>query len=160
MNNEDIKRLEELIKPVKIINYSEYETPIFEYKINKLEREAIKNLIKGYKELEKENRILREYINFAPNLDEMSALEFKNIQEQSYLRGRNDENINYKNYVENNCIEKSKVREKIEEQYGRLCMELGSYERDNATPHQERIAGGINELRKLRKELLQEGADK
>ena len=67
------------------------------------------------KVLEKDNKSLREYINFAPNLDEMSSLEFKNIQEQSYLRGRNDENINYKNYVENNYIEKSKVLEELDD---------------------------------------------
>lgn len=59
-----------------------------------------------------------------------------------------------------NFIQKSKVREKIEERFGILCMQLGSYERDNATSEQERIAGGINELRKLKKELLQEGDEK
>lgn len=53
--------------------------------------------------------------------------------------------------------EKNKIiREKIEEKYGKLCMKLGSYVRDEATSEQERIAGAINELGKLRKELLEE----
>ena len=58
--------------------------------------------------------------------------------------------------ISHNCIPKSKIKEKIKERFGILCMQLGNYVRDNATSEQERIAGGINELRKLKKELLQE----
>ena len=55
--------------------------------------------------------------------------------------------------IEKQQKELNKVRKKIEERLGILCMQLGSYERDNATFEQERIAGGINELTKI-KELL------
>lgn len=48
------------------------------------------------------------------------------------------------------------IENRINQRYGILCKELGSYVRDEATPEQERIAGGINELRKLKNELLNE----
>lgn len=41
--------------------------------------------------------------------------ELECLQEQAYNKGRNDENIYYRNYVENYFISKDKIREKIEE---------------------------------------------
>lgn len=40
-------------------------------------------------------------------------------------------------------------RDKLKKIYGKLCMELGSYVRDKATPQQERIAGAMNLLNKI-----------
>jgi len=105
---------------------------IYLLRIHHIDSEPLENLIKGYKELEEKN--------FGYTI-KIALLQAEIIESEKERK--------------ENYIPKSKVKEKIEEQYGRLCMELGSYERDNATSHQERIAGGINELRKLRKELLE-----
>ena len=102
---------------------------IYLLRIHHIDSEPLENLIKRNKELEEECKYLKEQIP----VDKIFYYFYKDF------------------------IPKSKVREKIEERYGTLCMELGSYVRDEATPEQERIAGGINELRKLKNELLQEG---
>ncbi len=46
-----------------------------------------------------------------------------------------------------------KIADEIDNMFGEECTKLGSYEKDNATPEKERIAGGINILNKLRKRL-------
>lgn len=60
------------------------------------------------------------------------------------------------NEIKNLVNDNNDLYKKINQRYGTLCKELGSYVRDEATPEQERIAGGINELRKLKNELLNE----
>lgn len=42
-------------------------------------------------------------------------------------------------------------KDKIKKTQGELCMQLGSYVRDEASPEQERIAGGINIINKILK---------
>ena len=46
-----------------------------------------------------------------------------------------------------------KIVDEIENMFSEECIKLGSYEKDNATPEKERIAGGINILNKLRKRI-------
>ena len=135
---------------------------------------AIENLIKGYKELEEYQHNVNEILNLDDdNLDAIlvdnchkglkkCVTEFEKENHYktemiNYLDKRHIEDFEFYLETLNNTIPKSKVQEKIEERYGTLCMELGSYVRDEATPEQERIAGGINELRKLKRDLLQEG---
>ena len=77
--------------------------------------ECVKNLIKGYRELEKEIEILREYIIIAPNLDEMTALKYAHIQESAYFRGRAEEQQRANETIHKHFIPKSKIKEKIEE---------------------------------------------
>ena len=77
--------------------------------------DAIENLIKGYRELEKEIEILREYIIIAPNLDEMTALKYAHIQESAYFRGRAEEQQRANETIHKHFIPKSKIKEKIEE---------------------------------------------
>lgn len=41
------------------------------------------------------------------------------------------------------------LKDKIKEIQGQLCMQLGSYVQNEASPEQERIAGGINIINKI-----------
>lgn len=58
--------------------------------------------------------------------------------------------------LKDEVITKNKIKEIIDKKIGDNCYKLGSYERNNATPEQERKAGEINALEKLKKELLEE----
>lgn len=100
---EDIKILEELRKKLGLYANGE--------KIK--QGQALENLIKGYRELEKEIEILREYIIIAPNLDEMTALKYAHIQESAYFRGRAEEQQRANETIHKHFIPKSKIKENI-----------------------------------------------
>lgn len=107
---EDIKILEEFKKNGYSMLYMKYGDRT---KTNlKLER-ALENLINGYRKLEKEIKILREYIIIAPNLDEMTALKYAHIQESAYFRGRAEEQQRANETIHKHFIPKSKIKEKI-----------------------------------------------
>ena len=73
----------------------------------KLKRSAVANIVENqqyyifnkqiehYKEyivkLQKENKELKEYISIAPNLDKMTAVKYRNIQQDAYIKGRAEE---------------------------------------------------------------------
>lgn len=101
--DKDIEILKNLIK-----EFNEFveKNKLNIYMLNKIEIQAIENLIKRYKELEEENRRM---VN-----NRFAANDIENLQEEAYCKGRNDENINYKNIVENNYISKEKISEKIQ----------------------------------------------
>lgn len=126
---------------------------IYLLKIHHIDSEPLENLIKEYKKIEKQIDLEWVENNYIEKSKYNELIKRNNELEE--------ENRIYKSQLnsafDNGFISKSKAKEKIEERFGILCMQLGSYERDNATSEQERIAGGINELRKLKKELLQEG---
>lgn len=72
-----------------------------------------KAILKRYKELEEENKTLKEYIVVAPNLDEMTAVKYSNIQREAYIKGRAEEQqkaeqIIYENYIPTSVIQKKK----------------------------------------------------
>ena len=52
---------------------------------------ANKTLLNLIEKLLKENEELKEYIAIAPNLDEMTAIKYRNIQQDAYIRGRAEE---------------------------------------------------------------------
>ena len=84
--------------------------------------EFVDNLLSDYikqkqinEEHEKEIAELKEYIFIAPNLDEMTATKYANIQREAYTKRRAEEQqraeyIKYKNF-----IPKQKIKDKIEE---------------------------------------------
>lgn len=65
--------------------------------------------------IEKENKYLKEYIVTAPNLDEMTAVAYRNIQEGAYIRGRAEEQQKAEQIIYEHYIPKSKVKEMIEQ---------------------------------------------
>lgn len=76
--------------------------------VGDIEKDRTEKFIKACKELE-------EYICIAPNLDEMSATKYLNIQREAYVRGRAEEQQKAEEIINNNYISKQKVKDKIEE---------------------------------------------
>lgn len=65
------------------------------------------------KKLQKENEGLKEYIAIAPNLDEMTATKYKNIQQDAYIQGRAEEQQKAEQIIYENYIPIQKVKDKI-----------------------------------------------
>lgn len=63
--------------------------------------------------LEKENTELKEYISIASNLDEMTAVKYRNIQQDAYIKGRAEEQQRAKQIIYENYIPIQKVKDKI-----------------------------------------------
>lgn len=64
--------------------------------------------------IEKENKYLKEYIVTAPNLDEMTAVAYRNIQEGAYIRGRAEEQQKAEQIIYEHYIPKSKMQREME----------------------------------------------
>lgn len=71
---------------------------------------TILNLIE---KLQKENEGLKEYIAIAPNLDEMTAVKYRNIKQDAYIKGRAEEQQRAEQIIYENYIPIQKVKEKI-----------------------------------------------
>lgn len=80
---------------------------IFQKQIEKYERHIEKQ--------QKENEELKEYIATAPNLDEMTATKYRNIQQDAYIQGRAEEQQKAEQIIYENYIPKQTVKDKIEE---------------------------------------------
>ena len=89
------------------------------------QKEAIEHLLSDYTrqkqineeyqkingELRKKVKELEEYIFIAPNLDEMTATKYTNIQREAYFRGRAEEQQKAEQIIYENYIPKQKVKE-------------------------------------------------
>ena len=66
---------------------------------------------------QKDKRIqeLEEYISIAPNLDEMTATKYINIQREAYIRGKAEEQQRAEQIIYENYIPKQVVIDKIKE---------------------------------------------
>ena len=110
---EDIKKLEEEIKRVnKINNLTGTYVPI----------DMLEHILSDYKKvleinevLLKENEELKEYIAITPNLDEMTATKYRNIQQNAYIQGMAEEQQKAEQIIYENYIPIQKVKDKIEE---------------------------------------------
>ena len=100
-----------------------------------------------FEKLKKENEKLKEYIRIAPNLDEMTAIKYINIQRDSYVQGRAEEQQKTEQIIYENYISKQKKKEKIEE-YQNMLKNL------NKRADADRIKA-INEKILSYKELLE-----
>lgn len=76
---------------------------------------CIEILLSNYKRVLKENEELKEYIAIAPNLDEMTATKYRNIQQDAYIQGRAEEQQKAEQIIYENYIPKQTVKDKIEE---------------------------------------------
>lgn len=84
--------------------------------------EFVDNLLSDYikqkqinEEHEKEIAELKEYIFIAPNLDEMTATKYANIQREAYTKRRAEEQQRAEYIIYKNFIPKQKIKDKIEE---------------------------------------------
>ncbi len=73
------------------------------------------HILSDYKRVLKENKILKEYITIAPNLNEMTATKYQNIQQEAYLQGRAEEQRKAEQIIYKNYISKQKIKEVIKE---------------------------------------------
>lgn len=77
--------------------------------------QAIEHVLEDYKRVLKENEELKEYISISPNLDEMTAVKYRNIQQDAYIKGRAEEQQRAEQIIYENCIPTQKVKDKIKE---------------------------------------------
>lgn len=82
---------------------------------DKIKELSVLKICEIIEKLQKENEELKEYIAIAPNLDEMTAIKYRNIQENAYVQGRAEEQQKAKKIIYENYIPKQKVKDKIEE---------------------------------------------
>lgn len=90
-------------------------------------KDSLRYILSDYKRalkinevLLKENEGLKEYIAIAPNLDEMTATKYRNIQQDAYIQGRAEEQQKAEQVIHENYIPKQKVKDEIEELKGKL----------------------------------------
>ena len=81
---EEEKKAVELLKNIKNSSW----TTKYIMSSDSKNAEILLNLIE---KLQKENKKLKEYIAIAPNLDEMTAMKYINIQRDAYIQGRAEE---------------------------------------------------------------------
>ncbi len=106
--------IEETIKIME--HWVEYEKNNKE-KINRADEliNIQETILLNYKRALKENEELKEYIAIAPNLDEMTAIKYRNIQQDAYIRGRAEEQKKAGQIIYENYIPIQKIKDKIEE---------------------------------------------
>lgn len=113
---EDIKILEELrIANENCIKNAKIKDNPF-VAIWEKQNRTIEHILSDYKRVLKENEEFKEYIVIAPNLDEMTAIKYRNIRRDAYLQGRVEEQQKAEQIINENYIPKQKVKEKIEEE--------------------------------------------
>ena len=82
---------------------------------NKSKQKAYDDCYCEYKRVLKENEQLKEYILIAPNLDEMTATKYRNIQQDAYIQGRAEEQQKAEQIIYESYISKQIIKDKIEE---------------------------------------------
>ena len=105
---EDINELKILLFQDRLTNYGKRE--MINYYENEIARQKQIN-----EEHQKEIAELKEYIFIAPNLDEMTATKYANIQREAYIKGRAEEQQRAEYIIYKNFIPKQKIKDKIEE---------------------------------------------
>lgn len=113
-NKEYFKNIDEAIKIYK--EFGIYKDSGF---IESIDPDFFFNLtdmfLSDYKRVLKENERLKEYIAIAPNLDEITAIKYRNIQQDAYIQGRAEEQKKAKQIIYENYISKQKIKDKIKE---------------------------------------------
>ena len=82
----------------------------------KKEIKALEHILTDYKRVLKKNEELKEYIMLAPNLYEMTAIKYIDIQNEAYIRGRAEEQKKAKQIIYENYISVQKLKDKIEKE--------------------------------------------
>ena len=113
---EDIKNAEHFINSIKTDKEYKEENGWHGYynkEIVDLAR-ILEHILSDYKRVLKDNEKLKEYIAKAPNLDEMTATKYRNIQQDAYIQGRAEEQQKAEQIIYENYIPIQKIKDKIE----------------------------------------------
>lgn len=114
-----------------------------EFKNNMCEHRC---LLKSENEiLQKENEGLKEYIAIAPNLDEMTATKYRNIQQDAYVQGRAEEQQKAEQIIHENYIPVQKIKDIQKEKE----WALQSYDCTKADYKQSQAIGAWDALQEL-----------
>lgn len=129
----------------------------------------VDNLLSDYtrqkqinEEHQKEIAELKEYIFIAPNLDEMTATKYANIQREAYTKGRAEEQQRAEYIIYKNFIPKQKIKDKFEKIQLLYENNLKKIDLKEVEKIDRKIFEGIRleAQRDLARELLQESEDK
>lgn len=115
---EDIKNAEHFINSIKTDKEYKEENGWHGYynkEIVDLAR-ILEHILSDYKRVLKDNEKLKEYIAKAPNLDEMTATKYRNIQQDAYIQGRAEEQQKVEQIIYENYIPIQKIKDKIEKE--------------------------------------------
>lgn len=104
-NTKAIKRIEKYKKAVNKVKGIITEPTLIE---------AIDTILLDYEKLQEENEELKKYIQLAPNLDEMTATKYRNIQQDAYIQGRAEEQQKAEQIIYENYISKQKIKDIID----------------------------------------------
>lgn len=147
MNEEEKKalkvintRTKRLLDEFKIEKEDMSDEPKIAYLMQEIR--ANKTILNLIEKLQKENQELKEYIVIAPNLDEMTAIKYRNIRRDAYLQGRAEEQQKAEQIINENYIPIQKVKDKIEEINKKIL---------NAPKYDEKIS-----VYRYQKQILQE----
>ena len=115
------------------------------------ENEAIKHLLEERKQDKKRIKELEEYIFIAPDLDEMTAIKYANIQREGYIRGRSDEQQRAEQIIYENYIPVQKVKDVLQNNRNEIFSTTYLNE-EQFKPYTMQI----DRINKIEKELLEE----
>lgn len=114
-NDIDVDSIEKDIIKLKVLLYGGRLTLCGKRKLVKYYEDEIKKTKTKNEEYQKEIAELKEYILIAPNLDEMTATKYANIQREAYTKGRAEEQQRAEYVIYKNFIPKQKIKDKIED---------------------------------------------
>ena len=106
MSIKDINELKILLFQDRLTNYGKRK--MINYYENEIARQKQIN-----EEHQKEIAELKEYIFIAPNLDEMTATKYANIQREAYTKGRAEEQQRAEYIIYKNFIPKQRIKDLI-----------------------------------------------
>lgn len=92
---------------------------------------------------------------FQEIIAENARLQLENSkykQLQINIQGMRSGKTLLQNYIENSILKEEIIKE-VSKLFGEYVSKLGSYEKDNSTPEQERIAGVVSFLYKTKRQL-------
>ena len=108
-SDENVAIIEELIQEYKTYNDLDGIQDLSIY-VN-----ALEHILAEREQKDKRIKELEEYISIAPNLDEMTATKYINIQREAYIRGKAEEQQRAEQIIYENYIPKQVVIDKIKE---------------------------------------------
>ena len=104
-SDKNVANIEEDVNELKSIMYLRTVSGFAYSQKNTLElQKSIRHILAELEQKDKRIQELEEYISIAPNLDEMTATKYINIQREAYIRGKAEEQqraeqIIYENYI-------------------------------------------------------------
>ena len=140
---EDINELKILLFQDRLTNYGKRE--MINYYENEIARQKQIN-----EEHQKEIAELKEYIFIAPNLDEMTATKYANIQREAYFRGRAEEQQRAEQIIYEHYIPKQVVIDVLQNNRNELFGMTYLY-KEQYRPYEMQI----ERIKKIEKELLE-----